>query len=381
MDLNIFLASANSLMTISCGIIILYFLSIKKLQRSIFYYGWSIGFILYGIQILLRVLQFDILITSIPMVFSFILFQFSTWALDGRKELTFLFLPFIFSFFFMLILFLLNILQYGESLWIIGSTFLYLPVTMLVLAHRKFFGNCVDKLLIGWFSLFLINVLIPMGGWVVDAFAIFCKVLILAGIMSYDFAIITQKIRSELGPHIYPFTIGNGEEGGLRLVMFRSENKSSLTNVSNWLKSKIEENIRLNVETNIIVLQSIIPYSILRSIAWSKPELVHFFIFSRSPEKHEEFTALKFGKTELGATITEIARKQSEKKQSGEIILIDLSILIHTFGARQIYSLLLNKMGILRLSGTLLTAVFHPDTHEESVVALFKTIADTIIQI
>ena len=377
-NVDLLLEILNSLLTISCGFILIYFLSIKKLLRNnIFYYGWAAGFILYGFQILMRALEYGIFVTSIPMTVAFIVFQLSTWALDRRKRLIFLFVPFIISYLFIMVLFFLKIMQYSENMWIIGSTLLYLPVALLIMAHRKLFGACVDRLLIGWFSLFLINILMPEGGWIADSLAIFCKLLILTGIMSYDFAVITQKIRRELTSHTYPFTTGYNKEGGLNLVMFKSRSESPLKIVSEWLRGKVEENVRENIETYIIVLQNVIPYSVLRSLAWSKPELVHFFIFSENPESSEEFTTLTFGETELGATITEITRRKNGKK---EIILIDLSIMIHTFGPKQAYRLLLNKLGMLRSSGTLLTAVLHPDTHEESIVALFKTITDSIQQ-
>jgi len=368
----------NSLLTISCGITIIYLLLAKKLQRSIFYYGWACGFILYGFQIFVRAFTSNIFSTSTPMTAAFIIFQFSTWALDRRKRLALLFIPFLVSYIFMAILFALKIIEYERETCMIGSILLFLPVALLVLAHRRLFGACVDKLLTGWFLLFLINTLMPEGGWIVDSLAIFCKLLILIGIMSYDFAVITQKIRRELISSSYPFTTGYNKEGGLNLVMFKSRSESPLKIVSEWLRGKVEENVRENIETYIIVLQNVIPYSVLRSLAWSKPELVHFFILSENPEENEEFTTLTFGETELGATITEITRRKNSKK---EIILVDLSIMIHTFGPQQAYRLLLNKLGMLRSSGTLLTAVLHPDAHEESIIALFKTITDSIQQI
>lgn len=377
-NLDLLLLLLNSLLTISCGILLFYLLSIRKLQKNIFYYGWATGFIFYGLQIFMRVLKFNTLLTSIPMTIAFITFQFSTWFLDKRKKITLLFMPFLASYLIMILLFAVKLVQVERETWIAGSTLLYLPVTLLIVAHRKMFGNCVDKLLVGWFLLFLINVLMPLGGWIADTIAIFSKILIITGIISYDFAIVTQKIRREIITNTYPFAKGNIEEGGFQLVMFRSKSEPPLKTVSSWLKSKVEENIQNNIETYIIVLQNVLPYSMLRSLAWSKPGLVHSFIFSQYPKENEEFTTINFGETELGATITEITRKHKRKK---EIILIDLSILIHSFDSPRTYNFLLSKMGLLRSSGTMLTAVFHPETHGEKTIALFKSVADNIIQI
>ena len=373
----------NSLFTIACGVTILYFVSKRKLERHLFYYGWSVGFILYGVQILLRALSLEIHLASLFMVIAFILFPLSTWILNPRKDVTLLlFVLFLFFYIFIAGLFFTGILQYNELIWTIGSTFFFLPLTFLLIIHRKMFGNCADKLIIGWSSLYLINILIPMGDWITDILAIFCKAIILAGILSYDFAIVTQKIRSGLSQRILSSTTGYGKEGGINLLLsLPSKNNLPTSVILEWIEMKVKENIKRNIATSIIVLQNVIPYTVLRSLAWIKPSLVHIFIFSQSPMIEEEFTTIKYGITELGATISEIATKHFKEKSEGEIILADLSVLIHTFGVKKAYTLLLNKLGTLRVSGTKLTAIMHPETHDEQTLSLFKSIADNVIQI
>lgn len=380
-DIDLFFQAANSLITIFCGVFILYLVSKGKLERHIFYYGWSVGFILYGAEILSRTFYASGSLTTIATLIAFILFQFSTLALDPRKDIILLFLP-IFSLLLLIPIFsYLGIMQYGEFVRSLFSLFAYLPVAFLLIIHRRLFGNCVDKLIMGWLLLFLVNVLLPNGGAAVDALAIFCKIIILFGVVSYDFAIVVQKIRSELALHVSSPVKDFREEGGLKLIMFESGREHSLKAVSEWMKREIDENIKRNIEMSIVVLQDVIPYSTLMQVAWRKPELIHIFVLSQNSTGFKEFTTLRHGITELGATINEIARKHAENKSKGVIILIDLSILIHTFGANEAYNLLLNKMGLLRSSGVSLIAVFHPETHEEQVVALFKTIADNIIQV
>jgi hypothetical protein len=76
-----------------------------------------------------------------------------------------------------------------------------------------------------------------------------------------------------------------------------------------------------------------------------------------------------------------VTRRDPKNGTDHEILLIDLSIMIHTFGTENVYNLLLNKMGLLRSSKTYLTAIFHPETHEGRIVSLFKTLADNITQL
>lgn len=163
--------------------------------------------------------------------------------------------------------------------------------------------------------------------------------------------------------------------------MLNSNNVPSVVKTSEWLRNKIEENIDKKIETNLIVLCNIIPFNVLRSILWSDPELIHIFILSQNYSNNKEFKTLEYGITELGAVITEVSRKYAKNKRRGEIIFLDLSILIHTFGADEVYGLLLNKLGSLRTSGTSLITIINPKIHKESVLALFEAIADEIVKV
>jgi len=380
LDADFLFLVANSFFTIFCGVTLLFFIYTKRLERHVFYYGWSIGFILYGSQLLLRAFSSTLFLTSVPMIVAFIIFPLSTFLLNPKKSHWQLFFSLTSLYVVLAILFLLGVLEECKQTWILGSAFLYLPVAILLLFHRNHFGASVDKLLIGWFSLFLTNTLFPFGGHVADILAIFSKMVIFMGILNYDFAIIMNKIRKELVSPILLSDTGFVEEGGLRLITFQKNHYTSLVTVSDWLIQNVDSNIARNVETTIIVLNDVIPYSVLRSIVWKKPGMAKVFLFSSNPTNKEEFTTLRLDISELGLTITEVTKKNSLSGEKGELILIDLSIMIHTFSVQQAYALLLNKMGMLRSSGTELTAVFHPETHDKMVVSLFESIADTIIE-
>ena len=164
----------------------------------------------------------------------------------------------------------------------------------------------------------------------------------------------------------------------MRLAVSAEPSKEA---VIKWIRNKIEENVKRGVKTSLLVLQNIIPHAVLRPIYWSKPELIHIFIISENPFVSEEFTTIRYGLTELGAIITEITESYGKDERGGEIILADLSILINTFGSKEVYKLILNKLGMLRANGTNLIAIMHPKTHDQKITALFKSIADNIIYI
>jgi hypothetical protein len=380
-DLNLWMQIANSLFTIGCGVILLSLVYRGRLERHAFYYGWSVGFFLYGIQIFLRIFSTASYV-QIPMLLAFLIFfPFSMLILRPQKSIVFLFPLVLFFVILFAGLSYLGQLQFNEVFWVISSVLFFLPVAAVIAVHRKSFGNSVDKLLIGWLSLFVVNAFLPMAGWVEDALAIFGKLVLLVGIMSYDFTILTQKVRAGLGTSLSSPLAGYGEGGQFELVIPKPREAPPLRTISQWVQHRVKENIKQKTNTSILVLQDIISYSVLRSIVWAKPEMVHVFIFSRDIPVNPEFTTLRYGITEIGAAITEIAKRNSEPEHRQEIILLDLSIMIHTLGVTEVYSLLLNKMGTLRNNGTSLITPFHTQTHEESVVSLFKTLASTIAQL
>lgn len=105
---------SNALFTIACGGIIAYLVSISKLKRHIFYYGWSIGFILYGLQILFRGLFLSQFIITVPMIIAFIVLPSSTFMLSPqRKNLLYLsFLIFLYA--FLICMYFLGIIREGD---------------------------------------------------------------------------------------------------------------------------------------------------------------------------------------------------------------------------------------------------------------------------
>ena len=381
-DLNIAIETANSLVTITCGLLLLYLIHRGKLQQNRFYYSWSVGFILYGVYIFLRPLSANVLI-DIPMVIAFLIFiPFSMFTLNSQKNVTELVFAAILIIGILFVpLSYFGYLKENVSFWIISSVLFYLPVTIVIAAHRKIFGSSVDKFLIGWVSLFLVNIFFPLGNWITNTLAIGCKLFLFMGLLDYDFAIATEKIRKGLTPSSLSPISGNcaKDEGGFELLLLKPRAEAPMPIVSKWLVDHVEKNITGNVETTILILQDVLPYNVVRSIVWSKPNLIRVLFFSDGVSlSNQEFKTLKFGVTEIGATINEVAKSESKANQCGEIIIVDLSIMIYKFGVNQVYDLLLNKMGTLRSNGTKLIALFHPQAHEDRVTALFKTIANRI---
>jgi hypothetical protein len=368
----------NGVVTIICGLIITYYAAKKKVTESLFHYAWASGFLIYGIEILLRAGGFPIEITQALFFLAFIFFIIGILHLCRAKQLigilsiglTFLFLSAVLVFFGFVPASFLEFIAY---------TVIFLFVVVAILQHRILFGKSANLLAIGWILLFLTNALLQNSGWIADAFAVTAKIIILLGVLDYDFVVIADKAQARSFPAP---EAGYGQEGGLKLLT-PTENHNTTIREANWIKEKTTENVKEGCETIIFAFQDVFPHKELRAIKWINPEKVSVYLFSSSAQKvKSEFIVLPMGLTQIGAAFSQ-ATSQCQKSEKGcTVIFLHLSLLIQVFGAEAVYNLLLNKLGYIRENGITLYAVFYPAMHSDtSVVSLFTRLADESIKL
>ncbi|MCK5628565.1 hypothetical protein KAI12_03780 [Candidatus Bathyarchaeota archaeon] len=395
----------NGFFTLFCSFVIFSYVWRKTVTRCAFYYSWALGFFVYGFAKLLYTyhfpgmpLQLQVLgatlegrVVSVLFVVAFFFFIFGIWSLTKSRRLLFLILSFsavaVMCLWWLFsgtvngdLLELALVLVYSCAFLLVGATILW---------HRMKFGGSADKLGIGWFLLFVTNLFLPaalgdgslaLALLVGESLAILSKVIILLGLLDYDFILVAEKTRRELEKsHLPPKTVV-AVEGGLKLVIPTQKSKVQITQ---WLKRTVSRNVDKEVDTLLFVFQDTVPYKQLRELRNVNPEKVKVFLFSSSAKKSsEDFLVFPMGLTQVGATLSQIARKCQESKKGCVVVLLNLSILIHLFGAKQVYNTLLNKMGIIRQTGISLVAVFHPDTHsDQSIGFLFKKTADEVMEL
>jgi hypothetical protein len=235
------------------------------------------------------------------------------------------------------------------------------------------FGKSIDKLLFGWIFLTVSNIFLLDAGWITDVFAVSSKLVLLAGVMNQDFTLVIKKVLEETYKMPSSFT-GNEEEGGISLVIASNSSSKKVE----WVKNKIQKNVNMNIDTFILSFQDTISYTSLREIKWIKPNKVHIFLFSASATiAQKEFVVFPMKIIEIGAALHQITQKKG-----CEIILLDISLLIHAFGTHPVYKMLLNKLGMFRENSVSVFAVFNPKTHNDKTISsLFQNISDEIIKI
>jgi hypothetical protein len=368
----------NGSFTILCGLVVTYQIFMKQLTRSWFYRFWAIGFFIYGTEIFLRAGGFLIEISEGLLFIAFLFFVSGIWLLcRGRQFL----LTLVGSVSFLVLSSLLYALKIYpfNALEFVGFTVIFLFVGIVILQQRLIFGRSAERLAIGWILLYFSNVLLTGQGWVIDAFAIFSKLIILLGVMDYDFIVIADKIQEKLPPSP---EAGYAREGGLRLLI-SSENSNANHREGNWLRKKIVENVKDGEETIVCVFQDVLPYQELRAIKWISPDKVSVYLFSSSAQMAKsEFIVLPMGLAQIGAALSQVAKHHQTSDKGVTVIFFHLSLLIHLYGAEAIYAMLLNKMGYLRENGITLYPFFYPSMHcDQTIVSLFSRLSDEIIKL
>jgi hypothetical protein len=368
----------NGAFTIVCGLIIAYYAIKKQVTGSLFHYAWAGGFLVYGIEILLRAGGFPIQIAQALFFLAFIFFVVGILYLCRAKQLiAILSIALIFLSLSGLLVYL-GLIPSG-FLENIGYTVIFLFVAVAIFQHRILFGKSANLLAIGWVLLFLTNVLLNGPSWITDAFAFTAKIIILFGVLDYDFVVIAERANERRFPAP---EAGYGVEGGLKLLI-SSENSNANLREGTWLRKKASENVKEGIETIVFAFQDVVPHKDLRAIKWISPEKVSVYLFSSSAQKvKSEFIVLPMGLTQIGAALSQ-ATAQCQKSDKGcTVIFLHLSLLIQVFGSEAVYNMLLNKMGYMRENGITLYAVFYPSMHSDpSVVSLFTRLADESIKL
>ena len=368
----------NGVFTTLCGFIIVYFMLNKRLISNFFYYSWAIGFFIYGIEIFLRAAGVPYFCVEALVFVSFIFFAAGIFYLSRARFLLYELGVFSLLSIVFVSLFLSELISY-IYLAAFGGTIIYLFVAAAILRQRQFFGTSAEKLAIGWFLLYFTNIfLVGMGG-VTDVFAIFAKVMILLGLLDYDFIVISKKARENRFP---PLEAGFGLEGGFKILL-SGDNSNAILREGNWVKKKVVENLKQGSDTIVCVFQDVVPYKELRAIKWLNPERVSVYLFSSSAQKvKSEFTVIPMGLAQIGAALSQVTKQCKSSENGCTVIFFHLSLLIHLYGAEAVHVMLLNKMGYLREHGISLYAIFYPSMHgDQSVVSLFTRLADEIIKL
>ena len=370
------------------GVVTLYFApSLYKIYRNTnrqFYLFWALGYLFYGVNIILRLFipeGFEITIGSMITFFFFLLgFIFMVVGVGELINKRRLMLASTLTI-------LLPILQYifGTE-WIpISLTFAILPYivmpTSLIIINWKW---KVDLRLLsaGWATLFLANLGFLMNkidpGFV-DLISILSKCIIYIGMIQPSFSFIVDDLRVFLLGG-FPTEYSKRIIGSFNLVNIKNTNREREIF---WINEKVDKNTTIGVRTILITLYDLITNkSIIRFEENDNLYLVRVLPGTRSILNtfEERIMSINDDLNQLDLLFSDVIKFSTERKVPCEMILYSFSHLIHTHGVRRLYSFITTKIPLIKASQVTLTCFYYPGSHEkESDIVIFEKLADSII--
>ncbi len=353
-----------------------------------FFLFWSVGFLLYGVNIILRVIT-PLYVWDVPnpiqwsafalYMTGFLLIMVGIGDLVNRvrRILTMtLVVPFIP---------ILNYLVPGPVF--VGWAFALSPYFLVALSLmyiRVKYGVPLDLFITGWMVLLLINASIPlraMDSAYIELFATLGKAIIFVGMINPTFSFLVEGFKRYLstapsGDYI------EGDKDHITLLHPTSTNRAKEIE---WINNKVKENSAKPRRTVIITLFDLISPQDIRHLGLEKGEL---YLVRMMPggggdaPQGEGVLTIRDDLDQLDFLLKDLVGYTSEREINCDIILHTLSTLIHTQGWRRVYSLFISRMPALKSSGIHLYCFYYPETHEDkSEISKFEKLADRIIEI
>ncbi len=347
----------------------------RRTNRRFFLY-WGAGFLLYGINIMLRVIAPEIVVSNLTLFIffltttGFILIVTGIGELVNRTRLlltTTLILP---------VILLIQYVMGGD--W---QYFIWFIVLSLILIMRVY--NYDLKLLIaGWTNILILNMAFAfemMNQGFVDLMSGVAKIVIFWGMTQPSFAFIVDDLNS--------FIIGGiateyheAVKGQFTLVNLGHQARDREIQ---WIKEQINSNSSKGIRTILLSYYDLITP---RDISMREDEEDTYFVRVQLGSKsmptpfEDKVMTIHDDLSQLDLLLTDIIKFSNERQISTEIIVYSISTIIHTHGWKRLYTFLTSKIPVIKMSSVSLTGFYYPDTHENSAdIVKFEIMADKIV--
>lgn len=384
--LEMTLRLANGLFTVG---LFPFLYQIYRRTKKRFYLLWGVGFILYGINILVRVgvPMTNWIIPTPTLWFSFLLnmsgFIFIITGIGTLLDMgkivfmSTLGLPLI-----PVIVYVLS----GSKLigWTATLSPWFLISLSLILIRRKYAAS-VDLFIVGWVLLFFLNVSIPLNmikTFYTELLAIFGKLVIFLGMTNPRFSFLVDDLKRFLisgEPEVYP-------DETLEHFTLSYPTSGHRVQEIEWISEKVAKNSIRGIRTVLIILYDLISSSELRSLRLDENKLYLVRMLpggQNSPQVfRESVMSMDDDLTQLDIFLSDIISYSKERRIQCNIILYTLSWLIHTHGWKRVYSFLISKISDLKASSVQLHCFYYPETHgDKAEISKFEKMADKVFTI
>ncbi|MBN2334149.1 hypothetical protein JXL21_01225 [Candidatus Bathyarchaeota archaeon] len=374
------------------GLVTLYFLpyllGIYRRRQRRFYLYWGLGFLLYGVNNLIRTWMLYAGDTSIPAELAAFTFQSLgfTLIICGIGELidrarllclASLGVP------------LLMALLYLTSRPILVAQVIalapYLFICACITLIRLSYDIDLDLLVIGWWIILLINVGYMfgyVGDVTADAFSVFGKAVIFYGMTKPKFTLLAEDFEQFLlGGH--PRSYPEEAEGYIMMVESNTKRRHEME----WLRKKVQANSLAGVRTILVIIYDLLSMSFLKEQGLLGLEGMYVIRMLSRPQPYRatfSTPVMEIGDDlgELSLLLSDIEAFTADKKTQCQIIIYDISTLVHINGWNRVYTFLISNVHKLKRSRIATYIIYYPETHtNSSEVETLRHIGDRVVEI
>ena len=370
---------------VTLGISLYLFRAYQNTEKR-FYMLWGIGFLLYGINIIIRLGTVPTIGQWLPaflLLGGFISIIRGLAELVERKRLIY-------------VVFILPITMVGlylspypenyliEALGWVTSIMPYLLITMSLLYIRINYSPIIDLQLVGWVNLLLVNIAFPLDMMdivYIDFMAVFGKLIIFAGMLNPGFTMLIDDLKLFMisgMPSVYQDDV----MGKFSLLNSKTGNRPREIE---WITRRVEDNALKGISTILVSTYDLISQSDITSRELSeKVFIVRMVPGGRGAYNVMEDRVMTIDDdiNQLDILFTDIIRYSNDRRINSEIIVFTLSNLLHTHGWKRVYTFLISKITAIRGSQVQVVSFYYPDSHDTSDdIVKFETIADNIIEL
>lgn len=355
-------------------------------SKKKFYILWAIGFLLYGINVIIRA-EVDLSSTLDPNSLDWVAFLFYMtgfiFIIVGIGDLLERIRVAMLS---TVLLVLVPYIAYNVTNpatlgWITSLSPFAIITISLYFIWRKY-ADFLDMFVVGWLFLFLVNISIPlkmMNIIYVDFLAIVGKVIIFRGMIGPRFPFLADNMKRFLisgSPIKYP------EEGTEHCILVSNSTNSGETDIE-WINNKISENVKQGVRTILVTLYDLVTIPDLKEVG---SDINDFYLIRMLPEENrgvqeygENIAIIDDNPVKLRILISEILNFSAERKIRCDIIIYTLSWAIKTQGIDRIYNSIASQIPELKESDVRLYCFFEPSSHDTEENRRVNMIADNQI--
>jgi len=380
----------ESLTRITNGLITLVFFPLlynlyRKTNRRFFLY-WGLGFLLYGVNIMLRVIAPEIIVSRLTLVIFFLTTSGFILIVTGIGELinktrviltATLILPTI-----LLIQYVLGG-DWQYFIWfIVLSPYLFIVLSLVFI--MRIYRYDLKMLIAGWTSILILNMAFAfemMNPGFVDLLSTVAKVMIYWGMTQPNFAFIVDDLdRFMLGGIATEYhELITGE---FNLVNLQNTSKDKAIS---WIKDRIDYNSRKGIRTIIISYHDLITP---KDISFNEDSEDSYFVRVRLGSRgvvkafEDKVITINDDLTQIDLLFSDIIKLSTERQISCELILNSMSTIIHTHGWRRMYSFMTSMIPSIKNSSVSLMMFYYPESHENRAeIVKFEVMANNVIQL